>query len=148
MNFIGEGVKKVFLEPGYFFHDICKLTFYFLWYYIPHVDFFYLLHRSFLLAVIFFSTLALSSFFFLWNPSLTEIKLLLPSNITKNSVSSLLVLVKMFDIFRIYMLLPVTCTVKYINWFNPTTLLCLSEARTWISIAICPSFIFVFNDLR
>jgi hypothetical protein len=27
-------------------------------------------------------------------------------------------------------------------------LLCLSEARTWISIAICPSFIFVFNDLR
>jgi hypothetical protein len=30
-----------------------------------------------------------------------------------------------------------------INWFDPTTFLCLSEARTWISNVICRGFVCV-----
>ena len=34
-----------------------------------------------------------------------------------------------------------------INWFNPSTFLSLSQARTWILFVVCYG-LFVFNDLR
>ena len=52
-------------------------------------------------------------------------------------------------VFRVIYVLPLEIQLSReedwdpINWFDPTTSLCLSEARTWISNVICRGFVCV-----